>query len=873
MVALGLVAIHRPDGATRLTVLDVGQGDAILLEGGRGSRMLIDGGPDPGRLLVALDERLPPWDRRLDAIVLTHPHEDHVAGLALLLARYRVGRVFEPGMIGPGPGYAAWNTELSAAANPSRWALGAGDRLSVDDVDLRVLWPDPGKVPLRPADGGTAINNVSIVVLGEVAGHRFLLAGDIEQGIDPVLLQRGLPTVDVLKVAHHGSGTASTQEFLDAVRPGVAIVSVGAGNPYGHPVATTMNRLRSVARRIYRTDLGGSVTVTFDGPSVRLHESGGRARAAGPGGTAAGAGSGPGRITLPPLRHPPVPPGPGSAPLYHRLDDGTLPGGGGSPVALPRSTGLAVAAFARRRRGRGLARPTDRAREPLAPDRSRPHRGGRVPPRRGQDPPACRAPRPPPRRGWSDLAQRAGSPGARGGRLAASRDGPRHRGWRRRPCRLLARGPRRRLRRQARSPAAGLDGGAIRALVGAPPEGLEPDGRDPDLAARPRPGGRDLRARRLPAGRGPAAGLGRPGARPRSDARRMSAPVAAARAPLAYYWGDDGYGLEAATEAFRHDVTRFPDGAPERAPVQIDAGNPRAGLAELSERVATGVMFGSGVVVLVSGIANAVRRAADRDALLAALAVVAPGNGLVILEETDSGTKEPPGRAVVEAIRAAGGEIRRYEAPREGGLAAWLEARARERGLTLGPGAARELATRVGGFIRERDVDRRNQGRLAVMELEKLGLRHADGGPVTADDVRELVAEAVPGTIWGFVDAVGMRQRTRSLELLERLLDATPEPVLLTVLHRRIRELLEVADRLASGETPGSLVRSMRLQPFRAEILVRQAAGWSLPELEAALEGLLELDAMVKGVGGRAADAARQRLAFDLWITDRVAPA
>ena len=353
----------------------------------------------------------------------------------------------------------------------------------------------------------------------------------------------------------------------------------------------------------------------------------------------------------------------------------------------------------------------------------------------------------------------------------------------------------------------------------------------------------------------------------------MSAPVAAAHAPLAYFWGDDGYGLEAAAEAFRHDASRFPGGAPERTRTQIEAGNPRAGLAELTERTATGVMFGSGVLVLVSGIGNAVRRTADRDALLAALAVLAPGNGLVILEETDSGTKEPPGKAVVEAIRAAGGEVRRYEAPRESGLAAWLEARARERSLTLAPGAARELATRVGGFVREGDVDRRNQGRLAVMELEKLGLRHADGSaPITVDNVRELVAEAVPGTIWGFVDAVGMRQRARSLELLERLLDATPEPVLLAVLHRRIRELLEVADRLASCETPGSLVRSMRLQPFRAEILVRQAAAWSLPELESALEGLLELDALVKGVGGRAADAARQRLAFDLWITDRVAP-
>lgn len=344
-------------------------------------------------------------------------------------------------------------------------------------------------------------------------------------------------------------------------------------------------------------------------------------------------------------------------------------------------------------------------------------------------------------------------------------------------------------------------------------------------------------------------------------------------APIAYYWGDDGYGLEAAVRAFGWDPARFPDGEPERVRIALDPANPRAGLAELGERLATAVMFGSGVLVVASGMSTLGRRPSDRDALIAALGTLAGGNGLVLLEETETGTKEPPGgKALADGIREAGGEIRRFEAPREGGLAAWVEARARERNVTLAPGAARELATRVGGFVREGDVDRRQQGRRAVMELEKLSLRHGDGGAVTVDDVRALVTEAVPGTIWGFVDAVALRQRARSLELLERLLESTPEPVLLAVLHRRIRELLEVADRIASGEAPGSLVRSMRLQPYRAEILVRQAAAWSIEDLEGALEGLLELDAMVKGVGGRGADPARARLAFDLWITDRVAP-
>jgi DNA polymerase III delta subunit len=97
--------------------------------------------------------------------------------------------------------------------------------------------------------------------------------------------------------------------------------------------------------------------------------------------------------------------------------------------------------------------------------------------------------------------------------------------------------------------------------------------------------------------------------------------------------------------------------------------------------------------------------------------------------------------------------------------------------------------------------------------------------------------------------------------------------VLLAVLHRRIRELIEIQDRLQRGETPGSLVRSMKLVPFRAETLARQAQGWTAAALDDALEGLLELDAQVKGVGGRNGSETRDRLAFDLWITDRVAPA
>ena len=282
LVAVGLAVAHRPDGSTTITVLDVGQGDAILIEGGRGGRMLVDGGPDPDRLIIELDERLPPWDRRIDILVLTHPHEDHVAGLALLLDRYRVGRVFEPGMRGPGPGYGAWDAELAEHGAPARGLLVTGDRLAVDDLHFDVLWPDPGRVPAEPPEGGRAINDVSIVLLGEVDGRRILLTGDVEDDIDPLLAARGLPPVDLLKVAHHGSRSASTPAFLGIVRPAVAVVSAGADNPYGHPARSTLDHLAAAGAEVFRTDTDGSVEAVFANGGMTVRSTGARATVAGP---------------------------------------------------------------------------------------------------------------------------------------------------------------------------------------------------------------------------------------------------------------------------------------------------------------------------------------------------------------------------------------------------------------------------------------------------------------------------------------------------------------------------------------------------------------------------------------------------------------
>jgi competence protein ComEC len=292
LVTLGLVVMtllvgagvllrltHR-DGRLLVTALDVGQGDSILVEGPRGGRLLLDGGPDPDRLLTVLDRHVPPWDRRIDLVVLTHPHEDHVAGLAMLLARYRIAGIAENGMLGAGPGDDAFRERL-ATMGVTTGRLAAGDRLALDGIQAVIRWPLRGEVPDRAPSEGRRVNDTSIVLDLWFGERRFLLTGDIEDDVDPRLLAAGIDVagrrLDVLKVAHHGSGTATSDAWLDALRPRVALVSAGTGNPYGHPAPRTIERLEAHGARVLRTDLDGDLEVSTDGRDLRIATSGGRA--------------------------------------------------------------------------------------------------------------------------------------------------------------------------------------------------------------------------------------------------------------------------------------------------------------------------------------------------------------------------------------------------------------------------------------------------------------------------------------------------------------------------------------------------------------------------------------------------------------------
>jgi len=335
-----------------------------------------------------------------------------------------------------------------------------------------------------------------------------------------------------------------------------------------------------------------------------------------------------------------------------------------------------------------------------------------------------------------------------------------------------------------------------------------------------------------------------------------------APAPLGYYWGDDAYGVNHAPDGL---AARLAGEGPPLDRLRLTGSSTSA--AEIAEKVATATLFGGGTLVVVSDPAPLVTTKALAAALVEALSSVAPGNCLAFLDSVDGTVRRPASlENLRNAVAAAGGEVREFRAPTQEGMAHWIVDRAHERGIHITAPAAAELARRVGANVRERDVDRRRQGELAVAELEKLAIYRLDD-QIGPNDVKALVADAVPGSTWAFLDAVGLRRAAEAAEMAERL-DDVPAPLLVTHLHRRIKQLIEVADMLDSGTPARELVRALKLNPYVAEKLAAQSRAWTLPELDAAMDGLLEMDTTLKGHAG--GGELRRRAAVSLWIAERV---
>jgi len=256
-----------PDGRLHVAFLDVGQGDAILIQTPAGHRLLIDGGPSPATLLAALGRRVPFWDRRIDMIMLSHPHDDHLRGLLSVLDRYHVRQVLMSDVSHYSSVYEQWQQQVRDKGVP----------LLIIQHPLRVDFGDGPTMDvllLEVADHND-VDETCLVARLTWQSASFLFTADLEADGLLELWDAGWPlSCTVLKVPHHGSDEAVDEDLLAVTNPDLAVISVGAGNRFGHPTEETLAQLECAGVQVQRTDEVGTVEVTTDGEQYRVRTGG-----------------------------------------------------------------------------------------------------------------------------------------------------------------------------------------------------------------------------------------------------------------------------------------------------------------------------------------------------------------------------------------------------------------------------------------------------------------------------------------------------------------------------------------------------------------------------------------------------------------------
>ncbi|SCL76401.1 ComEC family competence protein [Methanoculleus chikugoensis] len=241
--------------------IDVGQGDSILVEF-RDKTMLIDAG-ERGmgeRVIAYLDERNV---ERLDVVVATHAHTDHIGGLAGVISAYPVGRFVDAAQPHPTATYENLLALVEDLGIPYT-AAERGQTVALDP-DLEILILNPGAEPIGE------VNQDSVVLKVTCKEISYLFVGDAEKPAEKSMMEAGLDLdADVLKVGHHASRYGTSAEFLSAVSPAISVIQVGAGNDYGHPHEEAVERIEATGSRIYRTDLDGTVIVATDGTALTV---------------------------------------------------------------------------------------------------------------------------------------------------------------------------------------------------------------------------------------------------------------------------------------------------------------------------------------------------------------------------------------------------------------------------------------------------------------------------------------------------------------------------------------------------------------------------------------------------------------------------
>ncbi len=235
--------------------LPVGEGDGELIITPSGAKILIDGGPDSFSVLKGLEKILSPYDRYIDAVVLTHPEADHFTGLINVFKRYKVGIFISNGIISDKDSFKNLSSVIAENNLPSI-SLFSGDELRNGSVLVRVLSPNANR------NKSVSLNESALVLDIEFGESRSLFMSDVGSAVEKSVASNIYKPVSLIKVAHHGSKNSSSRYFLETLHPELAVIEVGKNN-YGHPSFETIDRLKENGAEIFRTDQVGLLEVTL----------------------------------------------------------------------------------------------------------------------------------------------------------------------------------------------------------------------------------------------------------------------------------------------------------------------------------------------------------------------------------------------------------------------------------------------------------------------------------------------------------------------------------------------------------------------------------------------------------------------------------
>ncbi|MFH1225917.1 MAG: MBL fold metallo-hydrolase [bacterium] len=264
LLVLGILSRQAPKDNFLVAFLNVGQGDAIFIRTPDQRRIIIDGGPD-NKALSELGRHLPFFKQRIDLMILTHPDSDHLTGLVEILKRYPTNQILTTGVLHTTAGYLEW-LKLIKEKNIETQIARAGQEMDFGGAKLAVLFPIQDLSQQKVAE----LNQSSIVIKLTYGQNCFLLTGDADAEVEKLLLALKIDLAcEVLKVSHHGSDSATGEEFLTAVQPAYAIVSVGE-NRFGLPSRRIISRLRRAGAEVLQTNELGEIVFTSDGQALQV---------------------------------------------------------------------------------------------------------------------------------------------------------------------------------------------------------------------------------------------------------------------------------------------------------------------------------------------------------------------------------------------------------------------------------------------------------------------------------------------------------------------------------------------------------------------------------------------------------------------------